>query len=104
MAESYRRRSETGGKNSGLISTDTAVFSSAGKVYWITISDTGDVEVELNDSIDNSGTDKWGIKLDASVNNIFHAVFDPPIEFSTGIYVDVTSSTALSCYLCYGEP
>jgi len=92
MAETYYRNSETG-LSTSVKSADTAIKSAAGKVYWITVSDSADLEVELNDSTDNSGTDKWGIKFNA--DSIFHFIFDPPIEFSTGIYLDVSTATCV---------
>jgi len=77
--------------NSGVLSADTAVKSVAGEVYWLTVSDTTALSVELNDSTDNTGTDKWAIVLPA--NAYAHFIFDPPIEFGTGIYLDVSTAT-----------
>ena len=93
MGESYHRNSETGMSNSGVLAADTAVKSAAGKIYWLTVNDTADMDLQLNDSTDNSGTDKWAMKLDVSVKNFGHFIFDPPIEFSTGIYLDVSTTT-----------
>ena len=77
--------------NSGVLSADTAVKSSEGYVYWITISDTAALAIELNDSTDNSGTDRWAVDLPADA--YAHFIFDPPIKFSNGIYLDVSTAT-----------
>lgn len=100
MDESYHRRSETGALNSGLLGADSLVKTGKGKVYWLTVFSAQDVAIELNDSLDNSGTDQWGISLDVSVKNYGHFVFDPPIEFATGIYLDV-SNTYAQVYVNY---
>ena len=86
-------RSKCGLLNSGVLSGDTNVKSAAGEVYWITISDTAALSAELNDSADNTGTDKWAIVVPA--NAYAHFIFDPPIEFSTGIYLDVSTITCI---------
>jgi len=77
--------------NSGVLAADTNIKGSAGDVYWITISDTAALAIELNNSTDNSGTDLWAIDLPA--DGYAHFIFDPPIEFSAGIYLDVTTAT-----------
>lgn len=84
-------RAECGLSNSGVLSGDTAVKGSAGKVFWITVSDTAALSIELNDSTDDGGTDLWAIDIPA--NGYCHFIFDPPIEFSNGIYLDVSTAT-----------
>ena len=76
--------------NSGVLSGDTQVKASPGKVYWITISDTAALVIDLEDS-SGSGTSKWGIDLPA--DGYGHFIFDPPIEFATGIFLDVSTVT-----------
>lgn len=84
-------RAEVGLSNSGVLSGDTEVKSSAGKVYWMSVSDTAALSIELNDSTDNSGTDRFAAVLPA--NCYGHYIFDPPIEFTSGIYLDVSTAT-----------
>lgn len=91
MADSHVRAGETGMQTSGVLAADAAVKSAAGKVFWISLSDTAALAIELNDSTDGTGTDKWAIDLPADGYGIF--IFDPPIEFSTGIYLDVSTAT-----------
>ena len=79
------------------LSADTAVKSVPGQVFWITVSDTADLAIELNDSTDNTGTDMWGIKFNA--DSIAHFTFNPPIQFNTGIYCDVSTT---SCVVTIG--
>ena len=81
-----------------VVAADVAIKSASGRVWWITISNshaTDSAAVELNDSTDDSGTDRWGILLEAVdiIGLPFHAVFDPPIQFDTGIYIDITGGT-----------
>ncbi len=85
-------RGKTGLANSGVKSADTLIKSGAGAVYWLTVSDTAALAIELNDSIDNSGTDRWAVNIPA--NGYAHFIFDPPIEFATGIYLDVSTATS----------
>lgn len=89
--DSYVRRSETGMLNSGVKQADALIKTGAGKVYWISLSDTAALALELNDSLANGGTDLWALDIPAGGYAIF--IFDPPIEFATGIYLDVSTVT-----------
>jgi len=78
-----------------------AVISNACKVHWITASNGHASEitaVELNDSTDDSGTDRWACYLsdNAAGNNTVSMSFDPPIEFVNGIYLDLTNATTVA--------
>lgn len=84
-------RAEAGLSNSGVKSGDALIKTGAGKVYWVCVSDTAALAVELNDSTDGAGTDKWALDLPA--DGYCHYIFDPPIEFATGIYLDVSTGT-----------
>ena len=95
MAVTNVRAKESGLADSAVLAADTAVKTEAGKVYWISVTDSADLSIELNDSADNSGTDRWAMKLDIDVINFGHFVFDPPIEFHEGIYCDVSTTTCL---------
>ena len=96
LNDSYRRASETGMLTSGIVTADALVYTGACKVYWISVADTtADLTVELNDSTDDSGTDRWGTMLDISATNCQHFLFDPPIELTTGLWIDCGTSTAV---------
>lgn len=84
-------RGEASLLNSGVKSADTLIKNGAGGVYWLTVSDTAALALELNDSLDNSGADKWALVIPA--DGYGHFIFDPPIEFATGIYLDVSTVT-----------
>ena len=77
--------------NSGIKAAVALIKTGAGIVHWLTVSDTAALAIELNDSLANDGTDLWGFDLPAG--GYAHFIFDPPIEFSTGIYLDVTTVT-----------
>lgn len=78
--------------SSGVKSGDAAIKASAGTVYWISIcDDTNDLTVDLNDSDDNSGTDQWS--QDYIAPAYAHYIFDPPLPFASGIYLDVSTAT-----------
>jgi len=77
--------------NSGVLIGDTSVKATPGVVYWLTVSDSAALAIELNDSTANGGTDRWGLDIPAA--GYAHFIFDPPIEFSTGIYLDVSTVT-----------
>lgn len=84
-------RTGAGLLSSGVLSADKAIKEAAGAVYWLTVSDTAALAIELNDSIDDSGDDLWGFDLPA--DGYAHFIFDPPIEFDTGIWLDVSTAT-----------
>ena len=77
--------------NSGVLSADTAVKASAGLVYWLTVSDTAALAIEINDSTAGAGADVWALDLPAA--GYGHFIFDPPIVCATGIYLDVSTAT-----------
>ncbi len=77
--------------NSGVKSADAAIKASAGALYWLTVSDTAALAIEINDSTANGGSDVWGLDLPAG--GYAHFIFDPPIECGTGIYLDVSTAT-----------
>jgi len=76
---------------SGVKSADVAIKSAPGEVYWISISDTAALAVEINDSTDNGGTDKWAVNIPADGYGMW--IFDPPIPCALGIYLDVSTGT-----------
>ncbi len=84
-------RGKGGLLNSGVLATDTAIKASSGAVYWISVSDTVALNIELNDSPGGTGTDRWAATLPATC--YAHYIFDPPIEFGTGVYLDVSTAT-----------
>jgi len=74
-----------------------AVKASAGVLYWISIyPSAASWAVGLDDSLDGSAATKWD--MGGADANGLHIVFDPPIPFTTGIYVEtmtnITSITA----------
>jgi len=76
--------------NSGVLSADTQVKAAAGAAYWLTVSDTAALAITLEDAV-GTGTAKWGLDLPAA--GYGHFIFDPPIEFATGIYLNVSTVT-----------
>jgi len=84
-------RVKGGLSNSGVKAADAQIKGSAGAVYWLTVSDTAALAIEINDSTDNGGTDVWALDLPAA--GYAHFIFDPPIECGTGIYLDVSTAT-----------
>jgi hypothetical protein len=100
MSDTYCRSGETGAFTSGVLAADTLIKTGAGKVFWISFFDAADLTLQLNDSLANGGTDKWAGLLDVSVKPGEHINFDPPLEFSTGIYLDVDTATCLVT-VCY---
>lgn len=84
-------RQKAGIISSGIKSADALIKSGEAVVYQVSISDTAALAIELNDSLDNSGTDIWGVDL--PVGSYAHFLFDPPISFKKGIYLDVSTAT-----------
>lgn len=78
-----------------VVTSDTTLKSSAGKVWWITISNahaTESTQVELSDG---ASTDRWGVNVEAVdvLGQPVHVIFDPPIQFDSDIRIDITNGT-----------
>lgn len=84
-------RGKAGLSNSGVLAASAAVKASPGAVYWLTVSDTAALAINLENSVTAGGTHLWALDLPAS--GYAHFIFDPPIEFTTGIYLVVNTTT-----------
>ena len=78
-----------------VVTSDTTLKSTPGRVWWITISNshaTDSTQVELSDG---ASPDRWGVNVEAvDLNGVpVHVEFDPPIAFDTDIRVDITGGT-----------
>ncbi len=76
---------------SGVKSADAAIKASPGAVYWMTVTDTAALAIELNDSTGGAGTDQWAGDFPAGA--YAHFIFDPPLAMTAGIYLDVSTAT-----------
>ena len=72
-----------------ILTADGQAKATGGLVHWVSVSAgaTGGA-FQLNDSTDDSGTDRLNIAMPASSAQFFD-FSDRPIEFNIGIYVDV---------------
>ncbi|KKN78439.1 hypothetical protein LCGC14_0349710 [marine sediment metagenome] len=77
--------------SSGVLGTDTAIKANPGNVFWISVSDTAALAIELNDSLVGTGADKWAVDIPADGYGMW--IFDPPLQFDLGIYLDVSTGT-----------
>ncbi len=84
-------RTKAGLLNSGVKSADAVIKASPGAVYWISVSDTAALLVEIENSATGGGTNVWAVDLPAAA--YAHFIFDPPIECAAGIYLDVSTAT-----------
>lgn len=91
MGVPTRTRSKAGLLSSGVKTADVAVKATPGAVYWLTISAIAAGVVGLANSTTDSATYVWKITLPTS--GYAHYIFDPPLEFSIGIWLDVASGT-----------
>lgn len=68
------------------------VKSGPGQVFWVIATCGGTARnIQLNDSTDDSGTDR--IDLDLPTNSVSPTgSLDPPIDFATGIYVVISAA------------
>jgi len=72
-----------------------AVVAGAKKLMWLTVRPSAaNWALELTDAVAGGGAVKWDIGGAAVESH--HFVFDPPIEFSTGVYLETfTNSTSV---------
>jgi hypothetical protein len=72
-----------------IVTSDTAVRTGLTTVHWVAVSaGASGGAFQLNDSTDDSGTDKLNLLMAATTTLFLN--FDPsPIEFKTGLYIDV---------------
>jgi hypothetical protein len=77
------------------VTSDTLVYTGAADVYWISAANAGAAGTwELNDSTNDSGTDKFAGSEPAG--NATHMLPLPtPIHFETGIYVDMAAANGI---------
>lgn len=87
-------------ENTSIKTSDGAVLSSPGHVYWILASAgaTGGAW-QINDSTDDSGTDK--ISAVSPANSIQFIPLNPPLKCNVGIYADIPG-TNITLTVAYG--
>ena len=94
VATDYLRVSRVGGGiNVDRGQGDTLVKTGAAKIWWITIGSWGTVatNILIYNNTSAAGTVIWAGRILGGTS--LHAVFDPPIEPSIGIYIDVGDAT-----------
>ena len=72
-----------------VVTSDTLVYTGVADVYWVAAGDSSTAGTwQLNDSTNDSGTDKFSAYEEATTAT--HMLpFPIPIHFDTGIWVDV---------------
>lgn len=89
-------------RSSGVISTDTLLWTGVNRVNALTVitDGTNAATVDLRDGTTVAGTIKIeGKCLGASLIN--HFIFENPVYFETGIFIDLTG-TGASCIVYFG--
>jgi hypothetical protein len=88
--------------SSGVINSDTLVFNGKTRVNALTIltDGTNAATVDLKNGTTTAGAIKITGKC-IGANLINHILFDNPVLFETGLYVDVTG-TGATCIIYYG--
>ena len=82
------------------VTTDTLVRTGRTKLWWVTVNNshaTATSAIEISNSVGGASNDLWQIVLSDvdGATASFHATFDPPIDFTTHLYVDITGGTAI---------
>lgn len=88
--------------SSGVLSTDTLVFTGRNRINAVTVltDGTNAATVDIRDGTTVSGTIKiTGKCVGASLIN--HIIFENPVVVENGIYVDLTG-TGATCIVYYG--
>jgi hypothetical protein len=86
-----KSRGRAGLLSSGVKTQDTQIKSGGGLVHWVTLSATAASVVGLADAVGNSTT--YVEKFTLPSDGYAHYILDPPLEFATGIWLDVVSGT-----------
>jgi len=90
---------------SAVKTTDAQILAGAGYCYGVffTTDATNDVTVDIYDSLTATGTKIVPqFIVTTSANSRAAAVsFDPPVEVSTGIFVDITLGAGTVSYVVY---
>ena len=89
-------------RSSGIINADTLLWTGANRVNALTVitDGTNAATVDLRDGTTVSGTIKIeGKCVGASLTN--HYIFENPVYFENGIFIDVTGIGA-SCIVYFG--
>lgn len=92
----------TSSRSSGVINTDTLLFTGKNRVNALTVltDGTNAATVDLKDGTTSSGTIKvTGKCVGASLVN--HFLFEKPVYFENGIYIDLTG-TGATCIVYFG--
>lgn len=89
--DSVTVRGKGGLKSSGVKTADVQVKATPGEVYWLTVSDTAAGVIGLADNVGDSTTYLWQITIPA--DGYAHVIFDPPLEFASGIWLNVPTGT-----------
>lgn len=90
----------SGVAQSSRVTSDTLVRTGYTKLHWVTVNNshaTATSAIELANSVGGASNDLWTIVLsdvDGATASL-HCAFDPPIEFTTHLYVDITGGTAV---------
>lgn len=80
-------RAEVGLLDVRLIAVGQVGAAGARKLYWLTTSPSGaNANIELADAAAGGGAVKWD--WFCTDRHSHHMVFDPPMEFSTGIFLE----------------
>lgn len=67
-----------------------AVSVGRSKLYWVTVRPSAaDWSIALDDSTAGGADTKWDAGA-TSNSSPFHGIFDPPMEFDAGIYLEAT--------------
>ena len=88
--------------SSGVLNTDTLVFTGRNRINAITVltDGTNAATVDIRDGTTVSGTIKLTGKC-VGANLINHLIFENPVVVENGIYVDLTG-TGATCIVYYG--
>jgi hypothetical protein len=75
-------------RNVAKVTADAQVNSGLTIIYWVAASAGGTGgNFEFNNALTDTSSDEFVIDMPA--NSVFFAQFNPPLEFRTGLYVDV---------------
>lgn len=101
MSKWVENRNSCNAQVSAEISAQGAIKDAPGALLWVLVASNNSANKQfiLNDATSGTGSTKLRIRCPAKDTRMI--IFDPPLDFATGIWVGTVDSTDLTIVGCY---